>query len=238
MSVIKKVMTLLRSSARELGESVVDANATSIYEQEILDAKRSIEQARGDLTGVMAKEMQAARRIEHLKAEIARYEGMAVEALNKSHESLAEEVAGQVGAMEQELAEQSRSHASYAAQVAKLKDLIKTAEARVRDHERELAMAKTTESVYRATRSISESLGSGGSRLVNARESLERIRQRHEDLADRMTAAEALDKELGHRALERKLADAGIGGEADRQRQVMARIRARQLALQGGKAAE
>jgi phage shock protein A len=99
-------------------------------------------------------------------------------------------------------------------------------------------MRSTPHPGIQLTRSISESLGSGGSRLVNARESLERIRQRHEDLADRMTAAEALDKELGHRALERKLADAGIGGEADRQRQVMARIRARQLALQGGKAAE
>lgn len=62
MSVIKKVMTLLRSSVREIGESVVDANATQIYEQEIVDSKRHIEQARVDLTGVMAKEMQQCAR--------------------------------------------------------------------------------------------------------------------------------------------------------------------------------
>ena len=42
MSVIKKVVTLLRGSARELAENVVDANATRIYEQEIIDAKQSI----------------------------------------------------------------------------------------------------------------------------------------------------------------------------------------------------
>ena len=54
MTVIKKLVTLLRGSARELGESVVDANATRIYEQEIVDARHSIDQARGDLTGVMA----------------------------------------------------------------------------------------------------------------------------------------------------------------------------------------
>jgi phage shock protein A len=228
MSVIRKVVTLLRSSARELGESVVDANASSIYAQEILDAKRSIEQARGDLTGVMAKEMQTARRIEHLQSEIARYEVMAVEALSKSHESLAEEVAGKVAALEMELDEQTQAHASYAVQVAKLKDLIKAAEARIREHERELAIATTTESVYRATRSISENLGSGGSRLVNARESLERIKQRHQDLSDRMTAAEQLDAEMGQRALERKLAAAGIGADADRARKVMERIRALQ----------
>lgn len=228
MTVIKKLVTLLRGSARELGKSVVDANATRIYEQEIVDARHSIDQARGDLTGVMAKEMQTARAIEKLKAEVARYEGLALEALNKSQETLALEVANKVGALEQELDEQTKAHASYAVQVAKLKELIKSAEARIREHERELAIAKTTESVYRATRSISENIGSSGSKLVNARQSLERIKQRHEDLSDRMAAAESLDAEFGHAALEKKLAAAGIGEDADRARKVMERVRARQ----------
>ena len=228
MTVIKKLVTLLRGSARELGESVVDANATRIYEQEIVDARHSIDQARGDLTGVMAKEMQTARAIEKLKAEVGRYEGLALEALNKTQEALALEVAAKVGALEQELDEQTKAHASYAVQVAKLKALIKSAELRIREHERELAIAKTTESVYRATRSISENIGSSGSKLVNARQSLERIKQRHEDLSDRMAAAESLDAEFGHAALEKKLAAAGIGDDADRARKVMDRVRARQ----------
>lgn len=228
MSVIKKMVTLLRGSVREIGESVVDANATRIYEQEIQDARHNIEQARGDLTLVMAKEMQSAREIERLKGEALRFETLAVEALNKSQESLAEEVAGRVASIEQELEAQTQAHASYAIQVAKLKELIKTAEARIREHERQLAMAKTTESVYRATQSISDSIGSGGSRLVSARQSLERIKQRHEDLADRMAAAEQLDNEFGHAALEKKLAAAGIGEGSDRARKAMERIRARQ----------
>ena len=233
MSVIKKVVTLLRSSVREIGESVVDANATRIYEQEILDAQHSIEAARGDLAIVMAKEMQSAREIERLKQEVARYESLAVEALDKSQEQLAEEVAAKVGALEQELAEQTQAHAAYAVQVAKLKDLVRAAEQRIREHEREIAIAKTTESVYRATRSISENLGQGGSNLLNARQSLERIKRRHEELADRMTAVAQLDAELGDAALERKLREAGIGGGTDRQQAAMARIRARQQAANG-----
>ena len=238
MSVMKKVMTLLRGSVREIGETVVDANATRIYEQEILDAKHSIAQAKDDLAGVMAKEMQSARQIEKLQAEIERYEGLAVEALDKSQEALAEEVAGKVGGLEQELAEQTRAHAAYAVQVTRLKDLIKQAEARIREHEREIGVAKTTESVYRATRSISESIGQGGSKLMSARESLDRIKQRHEDLADRMTAAEQLNNEFGQGALEKKLAAAGVGDEAKRQNDVMARIRARQAARGGDQPAE
>lgn len=238
MSVMKKVMTLLRGSVREIGETVVDANATRIYEQEILDAKQSIAQAKDDLAGVMAKEMQSARQIEKLQAEINRYEGLAVEALDKSQEALAEEVAGKVGGFEQELQEQTRAHAAYAVQVTRLKDLIKQAEGRIREHEREIGVAKTTESVYRATRSISENIGQGGSKLMSARESLDRIKQRHEDLADRMTAAEQLDNEFGQGALEKKLAAAGVGDEAKRQSEVMARIRARQVAQSGNPPAE
>jgi phage shock protein A len=232
MSVIKKVVTLLRSSVREIGESVVDANATRIYEQEILDAKHNIDQARGDLAGVMAKEMQSAREIERLKKEVTRYETLALEALNKSQDGLAEEVTAKVGTLEQELDEQSKAHASYAVQVVKLKDLIKAAETRIREHEREIAIAKTTESVYRATQSISENIGSGSSKLTNARESLERIKQRHQDLSDRMAAAEQLGNELGHTALEKKLAAAGIGENSDRARKAMERIRARQAESQ------
>ncbi|MFN3987509.1 MAG: PspA/IM30 family protein [Rhodocyclaceae bacterium] len=230
MSVINKILTLVRGSARELGESVVDANATRIYEQEIIDARNAILKAKSDLTGVMAKEMQSARELERLRGEMQRLETTALEALEKGREDLAEEVAARIATTEGELEEQSRVHADYALQVGKLKDLIKSAEAKVREHEREVAMAKTTESVYKATRSISDNIGASGSKLVSARESLDRIKKRHEELSDRMAAAEALDKETGFKALETKLAEAGIGANADRQRAVMERIRARQAA--------
>ena len=231
MSVIKKLVTLLRGSSRELGQSLVDANATRIYEQEIIDAKASISEAKGELTGVMAQQMQTARDIERIKADILRHEDIAVQALDKANEPLALEVAERVAALESELTEQTQAHASYAMQVSRLKDLIKAAEGRVREHEREIGIAKTTESVYRATQSISDNIGSTGSKLTSARESLERIKKRHEDLADRMAAAEALDKEFGHKALDNELAAAGIGdSDKSRAQAVMARLRARQAA--------
>ena len=234
MSVIKKLVTLLRGSAREIGQSVVDSNATRIYEQEIVDAKASIAEAKTELTSVMAKEMQSAREIERIQGDIRRQEDLALQALEKTEEGLALKVAERVAGLEAELQAQTASHAGFAVQVSRLKDLIKAAEGRVREHEREIGIAKTTESVHRATQKISDSMGASGSKLVSARESLDRIKKRHEDLADRMAAAEQLDQEFGHRALERKLADAGIG-DSDKVRaaDVMARIRARQAAAKG-----
>lgn len=233
MSVIGKILTLLRGSARELGESVIDANATTIYEQEIVEARNAIMQAKGELTGVMAKEMQSAREIERLGKEIERLEGLALEALDKGKEALAEEVAVKVAETEAELEEQTRSHANFAIHIGNLKNLIKSAEGKVREHEREVAMARTTESVYKATRSISDNIGASGSKLVNARESLERIKSRHQDFADRMAAAESLDKETGTKALETKLAEAGIGADSGRAQRVMVRLRARREQGQG-----
>ena len=56
----------------------------------------------------------------------------------------------------------------------------------------------------KATSTISEVVGVSGSKLMSAKESLERIKQRHTDLADRMTAAEDLDQEFSARALDKK----------------------------------
>jgi phage shock protein A len=236
MSVIRKMVTLLRGSARELGESLVDAHATTIYEQEIDDARTSIRQARDELAGVMAQHMKAVREVERLLAEAGRYEALAVEALDKAQDALADEVAAKVLALEAELAEQQRVEATFAAQVQRLKDMLKSAEARLREHEREAGIAKTTESVYRATQSISDNMVNGGARLVSARESLERIKRRHEDLADRLQAAEQIDRELGSAALDKKLAEAGIGPEAERRRAVMERIRAKRAQAAAGAA--
>jgi phage shock protein A len=230
MSIIGKILTLLRGSARELGESVVDANGVRIYEQEIRDARDAVARAKTDLTGVMAKEMQSARDIERLRAEIERLENLAVEALDKDKPDLAEEVAAKVAEQEIELEKQTQSHADYALRANRLKDLIKTSEAKIREHEREVQLVQATESVHKATQSISDSIVSSDSKLAEAKESLERIKKRHEDQADRLTAAEALDHEWGTKALEGKLAQAGIGEESRRKEKVLERIRARRTA--------
>ncbi|NHZ66335.1 PspA/IM30 family protein [Massilia genomosp. 1] len=237
MAVFSKILTMLRGDMHSIGQSIVDSNANRIYEQEIIEAKAHVATARQDLTAVMAKEMQAAREIERLQREMQRYEALAVEALQKSQSALAEEVAGKVADIEAALAAQTTVRDDLAGHIARLKDLIRGAEAVLRDHERELAMAKTTESVYRATATISSSMGSGGSKLMSAKESLERIKQRHQDTADRMQAADALDGEFGDKALERKLAAAGIGTASNRTAEVMARLRQRAADAGGDKPA-
>ena len=67
----------------------------------------------------------------------------------------------------------------------------------------------------------------GSSKMVAAKESLERIKQRQQDQSDRMSAAETLKAELSGANLEEKLKAAGVGDSEDRQKQVLARLKAK-----------
>jgi phage shock protein A len=228
MEFFKKLVTAIRGGSREIGEAIIDSQGIRIYEQEIEDAKAAIKQAEEDLTNVMAKEMQAGREIERLEKEIAGFEQKALELLAKGEDALATEVAGKIAELEAELENQKQAKTRFAEHVVKVKDMIKQTHAKIREHEREIAMVKTTENVQKATESISQHMDGGSSKMVAARESLERIKQRQQNQSDRMSAADTLRAELSGASLEEKLKAAGVGDSEDRQKQVLARLKAKQ----------
>ena len=96
MSVLKKLITAIRGGAREAGEAIIDANAIRILEQEIVDAKKSLEKGRVSLTELMAKEMQTKRELSAVQTNISEHEGFAKEALEKDNETLALEIAEKI----------------------------------------------------------------------------------------------------------------------------------------------
>jgi phage shock protein A len=148
--------------------------------------------------------------------------------LEKGEEALATEVAGKIAELEAELENQKQAKSRFAEHVIKVKEMIQQTHAKIRDHEREIAMVKTTENVQKATQSISQHMDGGTSKMVAAKESLERIKQRQQDSSDRMSAGEALRAELSGATLEEKLKAAGVGDSEDRQKAVLARLKAKQ----------
>ncbi len=232
MEFFKKLVTAIRGGTREIGEAVLDSQGIRIYEQEIEDAKEAIKRAESDLTGVMAKEMQAGREIERLEQSIAEYEKNALELLEKNNEALASEVAGKIAELEVELETQRQAKSRFSEHVVKVKEMIKQTHAKIREHEREIAMVKTTENVHKATQSISQHMDGGSSKMVAAKESLERIKQRQQDQADRMSASEQLRGELSGASLEEKLKSAGVGNSVDRQKSVLERLKSKQKGTQ------
>lgn len=227
MSLFNKIITAIRGGAREIGESIVDQNSIRIFEQEINDAENALEKAKHDLTAVMAKEMQASRAIEQLNNDIKKHEGYASEALDKSNDELALEVAQKIAEFQSELEIQQKAHNSFAAHTERLKGLIKQTSKSLADYERQLVMIKTTESVQKATQVITSNYATGTSKLLTAKESLDRIKQKQQNLEDRMAAGETLQNEFNGNDLEDKLKKAGIVQDDTKAQDILAKLKER-----------
>jgi phage shock protein A len=229
MSIFKKIMTAIRGGASEVGEAIIDSNATRIFEQEIRDAENHLTKAKRDLTGVMAQQMAANRDVDRLKREVIEHEGYAVQALEKGDETLALAVAEKISTLESELATQQQALDSFSGNANRLKELVKKSERQVGEYKRQLSMVKTTESVQKATSAITDNFSSSNSKLLNAKDSLERIKAKQQKFDDQMKAAEVLESENSDNSLAAQLKEAGIGGTADSSaNSVLERLKAKQ----------
>lgn len=221
-------MTAIRGGASEAGEAIIDANATRIFEQEIRDAENHLTKAKRDLTGVMAEQMSAQREVTRLEKEISEHEGYAGQALDKGDETLALAVAEKIASLESDLATQQQAHDSFAGNADRLKELVKKSERQVTEHKRQLSMVKTTESVQKATSAITDNFSSSNSKLLSAKDSLERIKAKQQKFDDKMKAAEVLESEDSDTSLAAQLKEAGIGSQDSSANSVLDRIKAKQ----------
>lgn len=229
MSLLKKIFTAVRGGAREMGESIVDANSIRILDQEIKDAEKHMGKAKQDLTSVMAKEMQAGREIDRLKKDIAQHEGYTMQALDKGDESLAADIAAKIAAMESELADQQGTKESFSSHSSRLKELVKKTERQLGEYKRQLVMVRTTDSVQKATAAITNNFASGKSKLLSATESLARIKKKQQEFDDRLKASEQLEGETADKSLEEKMRSAGIGAQSSSGNSVLDRIKAKRV---------
>ncbi|ATC92890.1 PspA/IM30 family protein [Pseudoalteromonas tunicata] len=228
MSILKKLFTAVRGGAREVGEAIVDANGIRIFEQEIADAQNALHKAKQSLTEVMAKEMQTKRKISALNDSIAEHEDYAGQALAKDNEALAMEIAEKIGDFETEKAEHEQVLAGFSNHIVALKQQVKEAEKSIKENQRQLTMVKTTESVQKATMAVNSTLNTNASSMTNARQSLERIKQRQQDRHDQLGAAKQLESATNGDDLKAKLAQAGIGEQNQKSSDILARIKAKQ----------
>ncbi|MDQ6976358.1 MAG: PspA/IM30 family protein [Mariprofundaceae bacterium] len=228
MSILNKIFTAIRGGAREVGEAIVDKNSIRIFEQEINEAGDKLHDAKRNLTEVMAKEMQASRKVTSLTADVQKHEGFAGQALEKGDEELALEIAEKIVEIQVELEDQKKAQASFASHISRLKGMIKQTGKTLVEMKRQLVMVKTTDSVQKATTAINNNYASGSSKLLTAKESLDRIKHRQQDLDDRLAAGEKLKGDLEGGDLQAKMKAAGIisGGNNDA-RDLLAKLKAK-----------
>ncbi|MDA9817842.1 PspA/IM30 family protein [Flavobacteriaceae bacterium] len=227
MSLFKKIFTAIRGGAREAGEAIVDKNSIRIFEQEIKDAENQLEKAKQGLAEVLANKMQAGRKIASLKEEIKKHEQYAQQAMKKDKEDLALEVAQKIVELQSELEIHEKSENSFSAHASRMKDMIKKTHKSLADMKRQLVMVKTTENVQKATTSITQNYASGSSKLLTAKESLDRIKKKQQNLEDRLAAGGELQDDFGGKSLDDKMKDAGIIEGEDKAQQILAKLKSK-----------
>jgi len=227
MNVFDKLLTAIKGGARELGEAVVDSQSVRIFEQEIEDAKASLVEAKDGLTEIIARKMANERQLQSVLAQISEHEGYALQAIEKSQDSLALEISQTIANLEQKAEMLKIDIESYHHNVETLKAQIKLAEKVIAQHERDLSVVRTQESVFEATSSVTQTVSANDSAIGAASESLDRIKAKQQFEQDKLAASVALKKEMDGEELAEKLKDAGIKTDGHTAEAVLARLKAR-----------
>jgi phage shock protein A len=228
MSIWKKLVTAVRGGASEVGEAIVDVNAIRILEQEQRDADTAVSKARSSLIDIKAKHKISLQRLESFNSDIASWEGKAMAALNKGEEGLAVECANKVAELEG-LRDQEKALADqFGKQVDMLHAQVNKADAQIKGLKQQIEMTKARDAVQKARIATSTATTGASSKVGNAVESLQRLKQRQDEQDARIEAAEEMADAANGGDLERRLQQAGIGAKAGGGDDVLARLKAKQ----------
>lgn len=212
---LKKIWTALKGGANEVTEAVADSQAIRILDQELREAKVELKKCDENLTSIMAKRKLAENKVNSLVADVEKYTNHAIAANEKGDESLAIECAERVTDLEAQLGTEQSLLEGFKTSEASLKANIAKAKTNVRRMEQQIDQIKATESVQKAQVAVSSRHMGANSKVKTALDSLSRIKQKQEERAAQLEAAEEMAADESGSSLDAKLKSAGIapGGE-------------------------
>lgn len=210
MSIWSKLSALVRGTAHEGAQTLVDANALKILDQEIRDADTAQGKARDEMAALVARRRMLENEGTQFAEQARKYEASARAALAKGDEALAREVAQRISDLERDSTQKLTQVGELRTAEDRLRQVISQTDNKIEALRREIEVVKVNESVQRAQAAVVSRAGSTGSTLGSAADSLKRIKERqavrdeqfkvHQELEDRRTGAD----------LDAKLSAAGI----------------------------
>ena len=229
MSMLAKLSALFRGTAHEAGQSVVDANALKILDQEIRDADNAQGKARDDLAGLVARRRMAENEMKSCGDQIGKYESSARTALGQGKTDLAREVATRIAELETEIGNRGPMIENMKTAEARLRTAIATTDQRIETLRREIDIVKVNDSVQKAQTSVALQSAGAQSRIGSAADSLQRIKQRQAINEEKLRAGQELEDKRTGADLDAKLKEAGIlPGHASAD-DVLARLTAQEI---------
>jgi phage shock protein A len=225
MGIVNKIWTAVRGHATEAGQSIVDANALTILDQEMRDADVEIRKSKDNLAQVMAKRKVAGDNLASKKAKLTEYATYVEAALAKSDEALATEIAGKIAELEGQVSTDEGLVAEYDASIESIHKSVSEAEDRLKRMKVKVDVVKAREHVIKASQVAASANAGANSKVAGALESLERLEASQAERQARIESANELAKEGTDLGLEEKLRAAGIKPGGASAQDVLARFR-------------
>jgi phage shock protein A len=204
---LKLFTTLARGAAAQAEEAVFDAHAVRILEQQLRDAAGALEVSRRELACAMAHQASEARAVAMLSERIHELETSGRKAIEAGRDDLAEEVATEIAATEDERTERSEAARHGSDAIGRLRQLVEEGRKRLAELRRGLELARAQEALRRAGVNGRRAVATGKGALREAEATLARIRATHAKEQDISAALEELDG----RDLDARLDKAGLG---------------------------
>ena len=227
MSIWKQLVTLVRGSAHETGQTIVDARAMTILDQQIRDAGAAQAKARDDLATLTARRRMVEKEVEGFTAQRGKYEASARAAMARGDMDLARQVAERLSTIEADLNAKSPQIAEMRSAEDRMRGIIQAGDGKIETLRREVDVVRANESVQKAQAAVSSSAGGTMSQLGSAAESLQRMKERQAIREEKFRASAELEDMRSGADLDAKLQAAGLlSGGASSADDILARLSA------------
>ncbi|MEX0298419.1 MAG: PspA/IM30 family protein [Kordiimonas sp.] len=212
MSIFKRLVTVVKGHANDVGEAIADANALTELDQLLRECDESLEKAKASLTSMAAKRNLQDKKIADLQADIEKYTEGARKAKAAENMDLARQAVEKVIALQGDLKSAEDLRGQYAEAENNIRSNIKALQAKKERMRAEVDTVKATEQMQKSQEMLASSHANVNSSFSDASKSLERLKARQAEKAARLKAANELDDELTGTSLDKEL-DA-IGGSS------------------------
>ncbi|BFM14148.1 PspA/IM30 family protein [Maricurvus nonylphenolicus] len=223
MQVIQKLMTLARGSARQSAQVLLDANALTVFEQEIIDVEKTIHDRKQVMSEIIVARKQIEREMASIRQLIVKRETQARRLLDEEREaSLVEDIAVDIAQQETILESLAQQRDRLQARAESMSQALQKALLEVGRHRRELRVAKAQQ--------VRASVLAKANHLPEQLSELEVTRSHVADLQsceeDGDHAWSEMQDSLHQPNIESRLQAAGCSEQQDRARDVLARLKA------------
>lgn len=234
MSLWQKLNSLMKASAQEPLQQLVDANGLRIFEQEIRDAEAAVNRAKQELACVIAERKRILRDNRALAETIATREAQAITAMDRQQDQLAMDVAERIAEDEVLIKQQQQQLEALVQQEAYLRKQLRDAARAMARYRNELRMAQANRSTNKALTQLRGYSQGLHSRISAMDESLVHIKARNDAFSDYDSALQEVEAECSGRQLDEALTGAGIKANPYDAQLVLERLKAGQGAQAQG----